>query len=108
MSTLTPERWRELSPHLDHALSLPEEERAAWLQLFQQQNPELGEILCKLLEEHDAVASEHFLENRPEQPMEESSLAGQSIGAYTLLAPVGRGGGRTRDVAVRDGSPARP
>src|SRR6185437_5582520 len=92
MSTLTPELWRELSPHLDHALSLSDEERAAWLQSFEEQNPELGAVLRKLLEEHRAAASEHFLENHPEQPTEESSLAGQSIGAYTLLAPVGRGG----------------
>ena len=92
MSTLTPELWRELSPHLDHALSLSEEERAAWLQSFEVQNPELGSVLRKLLEEHHAAAADHFLENSPEQPTEESSLAGQSIGAYTLLAPVGRGG----------------
>ena len=29
MSTLSPDRWQEISPHLDHALSLPEDERAA-------------------------------------------------------------------------------
>lgn len=92
MSTLTPERWRELSPHLDHALSLPEEECAAWLQSFERENPELGSILRKLLDEQRAVASEHFLEIPPQQPVSDSSLAGQTIGAYTLISPVGCGG----------------
>jgi plasmid stability protein len=43
--TLTPERWREVSPHLDHALSLEKEERETWLNTLQSENPELAELL---------------------------------------------------------------
>ena len=67
MSALTPERWQEISPYLDQALSLPEEERAAWLTTVREEKPELAELLEKLLEEHRAAAQEQFLELRPSQ-----------------------------------------
>jgi serine/threonine protein kinase len=92
VSTLSPDRWQELSPYLDHALSLPESERAVWLESFQANKPELADLLEELLEEHRALAQEHFLERTPPQPADESSLAGQTIGAYTLLSPTGQGG----------------
>ena len=31
MSTLSPDWWRKLSPYLDAALGMNDEERAAWL-----------------------------------------------------------------------------
>ena len=62
MSTLTPERWQEISPHLDVALSLPEDERPAWLANFRTQRPELADLLEKLLEEQRLAAQEQFLE----------------------------------------------
>jgi serine/threonine protein kinase len=92
VSTLSPERWQEISPYLDQALTLPEDERAAWLESFRATNPPLADLLELLLEEHRALAQEHFLERRPPQPSNESSLAGQTIGAYTLISPIGQGG----------------
>jgi eukaryotic-like serine/threonine-protein kinase len=92
VSTLSPERWREISPLLDHALSLDEKERAAWLESFAAENPALGDLLRKLLQEHSVLADEKFLETAPEVPVNESSLSGQKIGAYTLLSPIGQGG----------------
>ena len=92
MSTLSRERWQEVSPYLDQALSLPENERAAWLESFRAEKPELAALLGKLLDEHRAVAEEHFLELRPAAVMNESSLAGQTIGAYSLVSPIGQGG----------------
>jgi hypothetical protein len=32
MSSVTPDRWRALSPYLDEALDLDGEDRAAWLE----------------------------------------------------------------------------
>ena len=61
MSTLRPERWLEISPHLDHALSLPDVDRDAWLDSFESQNPELGNILRKLLEEQSGAEGSAFL-----------------------------------------------
>ncbi len=91
MATLSPERWQEISPYLDQVLSLPEDERAAWLRSFRTERPELADLLFELLEEHRAAAKEHFLERGPEV-VANSSLAGQIIGAYRLLSPIGQGG----------------
>jgi serine/threonine protein kinase len=92
MSTLSPERWREVSPYLDHALSLHDEERQAWLESLRAEKPELTEFLEKLLEEHHAVKLEQFLEHGPAAVAAESSLAGRTIGAYRIIAPIGQGG----------------
>jgi len=92
VSTLSPDRWQEISPHLDHVLSLPEDQRAGWLQSFRANKPELADLLEKLVAEHRALAEEHFLEGRPGVPGRDSSWAGQTIGAYTLTAPIGQGG----------------
>lgn len=62
MSTLSPVRWREISPHLDHALSPDEKQRAAWLDSFAAEKPGPGNLVRKLLQEHIAPADENFLE----------------------------------------------
>ena len=92
MHTLTPDRWREISPYLDHALSLPEDERAAWLADFRTQRSDLFVLLEKLLEEHHALAQERFLESQPLRPTGELASAGRSVGAYRLLSSIGEGG----------------
>ena len=92
MSTLNPDRWKEISPHLDHALSVSEEERAAWLEAFRTKRPDLADLLERLLREHRALAQEHFLEHPPSRPTDESALSGQTIGAYRLISCIGQGG----------------
>ena len=92
MPRLSQERWHEVSPYLDHALSLPEDERRAWLQSFRAEKPDLASFLERLLEERSALAEEHFLEEGPAAIKIESSLAGQAIGAYRIVAPIGQGG----------------
>jgi hypothetical protein len=92
MATLSPEHWQEISPHLDEALSLPEDERAAWLAA----KPELADLLFELLQEHRALAEQRFLECGPAVVANSSlggqTIAGQTIGAYTLISPIGQGG----------------
>jgi serine/threonine protein kinase len=90
--TLNPERWQEISPYLDEALSLSEEDRADWLAAFQAQRPELANVLEKLLQEHRALAEEHFLESEPLLPTNESSLTGETLGTYKLISRIGEGG----------------
>jgi len=92
MSTLSPGQWQEISPYLEHALSLPEEERGAWLQSFRAEKPELAEVLQQLLEEHRALAEEHFLEHMPIQIASSLSVLAKKIGAYTLISQIGIGG----------------
>lgn len=92
MPTLNPERWQEVSPYLDQLLSLPEHERATWMEKFRAQRPELAKLLQELFEEHSALAKEHFLERSPVPDALETSLPGQKIGSYTLISAIGRGG----------------
>src|SRR5215472_4425863 len=92
MLTLTPDRWQEISPYLDQALSLPEAERAAWLESFRAEKPELVDVLQELLKEHGALAREHFLERGPMEPANEVFLPGRTLGPYRLISPIGQGG----------------
>jgi serine/threonine protein kinase/tetratricopeptide (TPR) repeat protein len=92
VSTLSPERWQEVSPYLDQVLSLPEDERAAWMESFRAQRPGLADLLQEILQVHQAAVLEQFLERSPIRDVSDSSLAGQRIGAYTLISPIGRGG----------------
>ena len=92
MRTLSPEGWREVSPYLDQVLSLPEDERAPWLESFRAERPDLANLLQDLLEEHRVLAQKQFLERSPVSGTAESSLTGQKIGAYTLISPIGQGG----------------
>jgi serine/threonine protein kinase len=91
MSVLSPELWQQISPYLDEALSLSEDERAAWLESLRVHRPDLVNTVRELLEEQRAAAREQFLERQP-FPLPESSAAGQTIGAYTLVSPIGQGG----------------
>ena len=49
MSTLSPDRWQEVSPYLDQVLSLPEDKRAAWMESFRAERPDLADLLQELL-----------------------------------------------------------
>jgi eukaryotic-like serine/threonine-protein kinase len=99
--TLTPERWREVSPYLDQALSLEKEERETWLSTLQSENPDLAGLLRALLQEQCLLKGKNFLEVTPETPSDEASLTGRTIGAYRLLSPLGQGGMGTVWLAER-------
>jgi serine/threonine protein kinase len=92
MSAMTPEQWQEISPYLDHALSLSAEKRAGWLTAFRAQKPGLADLLEKLLEDHKALAQEQFLEQDLLSPINGRSLVGKTIGAYKLISCIGEGG----------------
>jgi serine/threonine protein kinase len=92
VSRLNPAQWQAVSPYVDEALALPEAERAVWLQQFRAEKPELAQVVEQLLEEHRALAVEHFLEQLPERMAMGVASPGQSIGAYRLLSPIGQGG----------------
>ena len=92
MSTLSPDQWQEISPYLDHALSLPAEERARWLADFRAKNCDLSGLLETLLDEHRELSQENFLEAQPARPASESCSSGETLGAYKLLSRIGEGG----------------
>jgi serine/threonine-protein kinase len=87
MRPLDHERWRELEPLLDHALTLPEAARAAWLEELRAASPELVVELSALLSTEEEADRRGFLADPPTM-----SLAGQQLGAYTLERPLGQGG----------------
>jgi serine/threonine-protein kinase len=97
---LREDRWRTLSPHLDHALELTAEQREAWLAQLRTADTALADDLEALLERHHALVEAGFLQGAgPPAPV--PSLAGQAVGAYTLRSLIGQGGMGTVWLAER-------
>ena len=92
MSTLSHEQWLALSPYLDKALAMTDEERSTWLSSLRAENPELAAQLEMLLREHRALSDKGFLETRSVGLPGRPGLAGQTLGVYTLLSQIGQGG----------------
>jgi serine/threonine-protein kinase len=86
------DHWQRVSPLLDRALELPAEERAEWLVSLRAKEPTLAAEVEMLLEEARASDNERFLERGPIDVPRHATLAGQVVGAYTLVSPLGRGG----------------
>lgn len=72
------------------ALSLSEEERADWLWDLRAQQPDIASLVQELLEEHDALSREHFLEHRPQPSIGDSSPC-KTVGPYKLISRIGEG-----------------
>jgi serine/threonine protein kinase/tetratricopeptide (TPR) repeat protein len=88
---LSPERWRIVSPLLDEALDRDGEARKSWLVTLRAQDPSLATDVETLLREGEALQRERFLEG-PAPPPPLGSLAGLTLGAYTLVSQIGQGG----------------
>ncbi|RZJ09967.1 MAG: serine/threonine protein kinase [Rubrivivax sp.] len=89
--------WADYSRLTDKAMTLPAADRAAWLSELPAHLAPLREALTDFLRELDAVQTADYLEapaalclggaaGMPER------AAGQRIGPYTLMAPLGSGG----------------
>jgi serine/threonine protein kinase/tetratricopeptide (TPR) repeat protein len=92
MSVLEEGRWRTLEPYLDRAFEMEPGERRTWLEGLRAQDPDLAVDLEALLAEREELSRKRFLEDSPPRPAASASLAGQTIGAYTLVEPIGQGG----------------
>jgi serine/threonine protein kinase/Tfp pilus assembly protein PilF len=84
--------WRLVSPHLDQALELSEEERQRYLVDLASEDPALAAELELLLGEERALRDEKYLEHDAQDLLIRSHLVGQAFGAYTLVQPLGAGG----------------
>ncbi len=102
MSKLSPDQWEALSPLLDEALELTDDERLAWLAALRAENPTLAQQLEALLQEHRELSEEGFLDERPIGLTGAPGLAGQFFGAYTLVSQIGHGGMGTVWLAERN------
>jgi serine/threonine-protein kinase len=90
VSTQGPDRWQAVSAYLDQVLDLPEDERGPWLAALREQNPTAAADVQALLDDHRALREARFLEQtQPGMPIQ---AAGQTVGAYTLVVPIGQGG----------------
>jgi serine/threonine protein kinase/tetratricopeptide (TPR) repeat protein len=92
MPTLSPDEWQAISPYLDQALALSEDERVVWLRSLGEQNPTLVAQLTELLDDHRALVQEGFLENSRFALPNSAGLSGQTLGPYTLISQIGQGG----------------
>jgi serine/threonine protein kinase/tetratricopeptide (TPR) repeat protein len=92
--------WQALEPYLDRALEMSEEERGALVRSLGESDPALAARLKDLLDEHARLSREGFLESPVALPGE-PPLAGRTIGAYTLISPIGQGGMGTVWLAER-------
>jgi serine/threonine protein kinase/tetratricopeptide (TPR) repeat protein len=90
MHTLTPDQWQEVSPYLDEALEIAPEERAAWLLSLRTRDARIAAMVQALLAEQLQLKQEAFLERSPLRII--ADLAGQKVGAYTLVSQIGQGG----------------
>jgi len=93
MSSLSPEQWQKISPHLEQGLTLYGEERARWLQELRAKDAELASQVQALLDDQAEAMRAGFLEKRPAtEALTSAAVAGETIGAYRLLSQIGQGG----------------
>jgi serine/threonine-protein kinase len=102
MPTLSPDDWQALSPYLDQALTMTEEQRAEWLRSIGNQDRALASRLGALLDEHRKLNQEGFLEKGRVALPATSGLVGQTLGPYTLISQIGDGGMGTVWLAERN------
>ena len=92
MVDVSPQRWATLSPLLDELLDLDGAARANRLAQLRAQDAALASELSELLGQQHAVGHESFLEGTALDGPAGATLAGTTVGAYTLEAPIGAGG----------------
>jgi serine/threonine-protein kinase len=85
-------RWHRISPHLDRALALSPGDRDAWLALLRAEQPDLAADVESLLNEHRILSAAGFLDEGARILHGPETLEGASVGAYTLVRLLGRGG----------------
>jgi len=103
---LSPDWWQALSPYLDQALAMPEEERAAWLASLCEQNPALAAHLQTLLAEGGQQLPPGFQPYAVFPPTASAASRSRAVRAYLAFAWVE--GTNTRSAPTVDRSTACP
>lgn len=97
---MDPDRWRTLSPLLDHALELDGAKRDAWLAALRRVDSGTADEVESLLREGAALEVSSYLEQgcpevaerRPDNESTPSEMTDRTFGPYTLERPLGHGG----------------
>ena len=92
MRRLSAERWHAVSPLLEEALELSEEQRGHWLAELRQRDASLADDVEALFSARRLASRESFLAGTAPVEPGSGSLAGQTFGAYTLASEIGQGG----------------
>jgi serine/threonine-protein kinase len=98
---MLPERWKTLQSYLDEALDGDAASQTALIERLRVQDPDLAMKLQELLLSHAALQDEGFLQQSA-SGLFNTPLAGQRLGAWTLLEPLGEGGMGSVWLARRD------
>ncbi|WP_341889454.1 serine/threonine-protein kinase [Variovorax sp. YR752] len=91
MDANTLQRLVRLSPRLDELLELDPTGQRRYLERLRADDAALADELATLLARQTDIEREGFLEGGPAE-LPGATLAGQRLGAYTLVAPLGAGG----------------
>jgi hypothetical protein len=95
-SHIPPELWPQVSALFDQAVALPPEARAAWLQALDLDEPAAAPHVHRLLAAHATAdtltppGAALMVAALAAQP--QVAVAGQQVGIYRLLQPLGQGG----------------
>ena len=90
MQTMDRSRWERVSPVLDELLDLDPAPRAERLSALRAEDPGLGAELSDMLQRLDVLEHDSFLQSPARLP--DPGMAGQTVGAYTIVRELGRGG----------------
>jgi serine/threonine-protein kinase len=89
---VTSDWWREISPYLEHALTLSGDDRTTWLRSLRQHDVAIANRVEDLLDEYDSLTESCFLEDFHGALTGHPEFPGQVVGAYKLISMLGEGG----------------
>ena len=92
MAGIDRQRWAQLSPLLDELLDADDGVRVARLAHIRDTDSDLADDLSALLHRQSAIEEQGFLEGVATPLPTEPTLAGRTVGSYTLERSLGRGG----------------
>lgn len=92
MARIDKASWQSISPVLDELLDASSVQRFTRLAQLHVEDPKLAEQVAALLAHQETVGAKHFLESSVVRPVGEATLAGATVGDYTLERSIGQGG----------------